>query len=309
MEPHHFRHSCVTPACVFPRYARSGEEATGTCRPELRNHGRGGRQARSVRATWRKQRTPSSRSSTATRSSAECTRRAASWGSIVRIGKKPYATVPNASRSQWLSVNPATAAARPSRRAHPRRRSLDRVPERRLERRARPATAVESTRTRSPPRREPTRMIGSASACVWSGSRRQSTSTSQSEGITFRRSEAEIIVGESVSDSSGSTSSAANGSSVARQLQHLAGFRRLPPTTACTKRLGLGPQLRLGAIRGEPLDQRAPPWPARCPRCPASRRGPRGRAPSGGTASSSSRRSSRGRRRARRARRARPSPR
>ena len=26
----------------------------------------------------------------------------------MRIGKNPYATVPNASRSQWLSVNPAT---------------------------------------------------------------------------------------------------------------------------------------------------------------------------------------------------------
>jgi hypothetical protein len=25
----------------------------------------------------------------------------------IRIGKKPYATVPNASRSQWLSVKPA----------------------------------------------------------------------------------------------------------------------------------------------------------------------------------------------------------
>ena len=29
-------------------------------------------------------------------------------GAIARIGKKPYATVPNASRSQWLSVKPAT---------------------------------------------------------------------------------------------------------------------------------------------------------------------------------------------------------
>src|SRR5512133_237499 len=59
------------------------------------------------RATCRRKRTPSSRSSTAIRSSAEWTRRAATSGSIVRIGKKPYATVPKASRSQWLSVKPA----------------------------------------------------------------------------------------------------------------------------------------------------------------------------------------------------------
>ena len=34
--------------------------------------------------------------------------RAASSASITRNGKKPYATVPKASRNQWLSVNPAT---------------------------------------------------------------------------------------------------------------------------------------------------------------------------------------------------------
>ena len=42
------------------------------------------------------------------RSSAEWIRRAASSASITRNGKKPYATVPKASRNQWLSVNPAT---------------------------------------------------------------------------------------------------------------------------------------------------------------------------------------------------------
>ena len=42
-----------------------------------------------VAATWRRNRTPSSRSSTAIRSSAEWISRAASSGSIVRIGKKP----------------------------------------------------------------------------------------------------------------------------------------------------------------------------------------------------------------------------
>jgi len=42
-----------------------------------------------VGATWRRNRTPGSRSSTAIRSSAEWTSRAAIPGSIVRIGKKP----------------------------------------------------------------------------------------------------------------------------------------------------------------------------------------------------------------------------
>ena len=65
---------------------------------------------------------PSSRSSTWMRSSAEWTSSDATSGSIVRIGKKPYATVPNASRIQWLSVKPAPSrsgrpppAARPAR--------------------------------------------------------------------------------------------------------------------------------------------------------------------------------------------------
>ena len=47
-------------------------------------------------------------SSTAARSSAEWISRAASSGSIARIGKNPYATVPNFWRTQWLSVKPAT---------------------------------------------------------------------------------------------------------------------------------------------------------------------------------------------------------
>ena len=45
------------------------------------------------------------------RSSAEWTSDAAtSGGSSPVDGKKPYATVPNASRSQWLSVKPAQAS-------------------------------------------------------------------------------------------------------------------------------------------------------------------------------------------------------
>ena len=46
------------------------------------------------------------------RSSVEWINREASCGSIAFIGKKPYATVPNASRTQWLSVNPATQTGR-----------------------------------------------------------------------------------------------------------------------------------------------------------------------------------------------------
>ena len=60
----------------------------------------------SERAAARRKSTPSPRSSTWVRSSAEWIRRAASSISIVRIGKKPYATVPNASRSQCESVKP-----------------------------------------------------------------------------------------------------------------------------------------------------------------------------------------------------------
>ena len=59
-------------------------------------------------AAWRSQRTPSSRSSTGTRSSAEWMSRAAVSESIARAGKKPYATVSNACRNQCESVKPAT---------------------------------------------------------------------------------------------------------------------------------------------------------------------------------------------------------
>src|SRR5256885_14055551 len=40
------------------------------------------------------------------RSSAEWINVAARSADIARSGKKPYATVPNAARSQWLSVKP-----------------------------------------------------------------------------------------------------------------------------------------------------------------------------------------------------------
>jgi hypothetical protein len=64
-----------------------------------------------ARAACRSQLTPASRSETGIRSSAECTSPAAtSGGSSPVVGKKPYATVPNASRSQWLSVKPTHAS-------------------------------------------------------------------------------------------------------------------------------------------------------------------------------------------------------
>ena len=89
-------------------------------------------------AAWRRKSRPKTRSSTWTRSSAEWTSRAATSGSIVRIGKKPYATVPKASRSQWLSVKPAAPSATRRPRARRRRRILHGVPERAGRRRARP---------------------------------------------------------------------------------------------------------------------------------------------------------------------------
>ena len=60
----------------------------------------------SERAAARRNSTPRPRSSTCVRSSAEWISRAATSVSIVLIGKKPYATVPNASRSQCESVKP-----------------------------------------------------------------------------------------------------------------------------------------------------------------------------------------------------------
>ena len=63
---------------------------------------------------------------------------------IARDGKKPYATVPNASRNQWLSVKPATqigAGLAPGvGLLHP---GLHRIPQRRVDRRARAAVRLE----------------------------------------------------------------------------------------------------------------------------------------------------------------------
>ena len=97
-----------------------------------------------VRA-WRSQRTPSSRSATGMRSSAEWTSVAAtSGGSSPVEGKKPYATVPNASRSQWLSVKPAhTSGAAFAPGSTSATNSSSALPERRVERRPRAAPRLD----------------------------------------------------------------------------------------------------------------------------------------------------------------------
>jgi hypothetical protein len=133
----------------------------------------------------------------------------------MRTGKKPYATVPNASRSQWLSVNPAViigatfapgsisetndSAARSNGVSN-----VERVP---------PCASVNSMSysTSSPSTR---RMSGSASAGVVPGGSLQSTVISQTAGMMLRFCDALIIVGENVGASSGSTISAMVGGSV-----------------------------------------------------------------------------------------------
>ena len=92
-----------------------------------------------ARSAW----TPSSRSSTGIRSSAEWMSRAASSPSIALCGKKPYATVPNASRIQCESVKPAqTSGASRAPGSSSLDPALERRPERRLHRRAGAAVAL-----------------------------------------------------------------------------------------------------------------------------------------------------------------------
>ena len=99
---------------------------------------------------------------------------------------------------------------RPARRAPPRRRTP---------RRAARAACRARTACRPPPSRNSRSYVDVVAEHgaddrldrppgVWPGSSRQSTSISQSAGMTFRFREAEIIVGENVGASSGSTSSA-----------------------------------------------------------------------------------------------------
>src|ERR1700745_3036451 len=75
----------------------------------------------------------------------------------------------------------------------------------------------------------------------WPGSSRQSTSSSQTAGMTFRLIEAETIVGEKVAASSASTESGGAGGPLAEN--------------DAEKGLPRGRELRLRAERSEPLDQ------------------------------------------------------
>ena len=118
--------------------------------------------------------------------------------------------MPNASRSQWLSVKPARqdGATRAGLELGDER--LDRVPQRRLERRARAALRLE-------PLELPVALAEhGADRPLGLGLRlaREQAAvdvTSQSAGMTLRCCEAEIIVGVSVRPSSGSRKSAARG--------------------------------------------------------------------------------------------------
>ena len=146
--PAHIRHRRVRFSPV--RSQRGGGRATW---PALRAD-----MPPTAMAAWRRKRTPSSRSSTGTRSSAEWISRAAVSASIVRIGKKPYETVPNASRTQWLSVKPGDDQRHRLRaRLALRDERLDRVPERPRHRRARASRAPRATRSRTPRRCRGTR--------------------------------------------------------------------------------------------------------------------------------------------------------
>ena len=117
--------------------------------------------------------------------------------------------MPNASRSQWLSVNPAqmtgTGSAPGSNSATNDSTALqsgvsseDRVP----------PSAFKNSRSYGMSVPSMPRTTGSISAGVCPGSRRQSTTISQSAGMTLRFREAEIIVGANVGASSGSINSA-----------------------------------------------------------------------------------------------------
>ena len=101
---------------------------------------------------------------------------------------------------------------------------------------------------------EPCSETDSASCSSWPGRSRQSTVTSQRPGITFRFCDASIIVGATVSPSSGSTISAATGS-ICTSGRERTGGRRHAVRYRREKPFRLGGQLRLGRELAEPLDQ------------------------------------------------------
>ena len=87
------------------------------------------------------------------------------------------------------------------------------------------------------------------------GGSRQSTVTTQVAGITLRCREASIIVGESVSESRGSTSSAASGCS-ARARSSATSTGGTSPSTSSRKRCTSGMSSGGGSEAAESLDDR-----------------------------------------------------
>ncbi len=169
-------------------------------------------------AAYRNQFTLSSRSSTGMRSSAEWMSVAETSAGIVRMGKKPYATVPNASRSQWLSVKPghASGTARAPGSVSATNDSIARQSGVSSDDRV-PPCASPKTSSYSMSSPSIARTTGSICAGVWPGSRRQSTSRSTSAGMTLRLCEAVIIVGENVGASNARTTSPVISSSARRR--------------------------------------------------------------------------------------------
>ena len=149
-----------------------------------------------------------------------------------RAARPPRSRRPS-SRCRARAACPSTSACRPTARStRPRRRT------RRHRRRAVP-------RERAARRRR-------ASSPAGSGSRRSRRRARERRSAAR---DAAIIVGDSVSESSGSISSRASGSTSPSRVQHLPGRRPLAED-GVEKRLHLGADLGLRPVRRQRLDQR-----------------------------------------------------
>ncbi len=221
---------------------------------------------------------------------------------IVRAGKNPYATVPNASRSQWLSVKPeqqiGTARAPGSLSATKDSTALHR---RRVQRRARSAVRLEELQVvldvaaehRADHRLHPGRMLARQEPAVDDHLAHGRDHVPLLRGGDHRRRKRQR---EQRLHQLGDGRVHA-----ARPLEH--GSRRRHARRAPragTPRPPAAAAARDGTRRG--ARSAAPPSRARCRRSPASTHAPSGRARGAGTARSSSRRWRRRRRRRPRAR-------
>ena len=176
------------------------------------------------------------------RSSAEWIRRAASSTSIVRNGKKPYATVPNASRSQCESVKPAQQQrrelrarlgfARPSPRS-PSRAACRAATASRRSARSSPARTRPSPRICAHDRLDVLRGLPGKEAAVDDRARTcAGTTFRRSRRLDHRRREGEGEQRLDELDRSGSTAASAG--------EHVGGQRACSPSTASRKPLDLG---------------------------------------------------------------------